>query len=209
MSTSSLTQLGLAMSSVEVAKLCEKEHKNVLRDIREISTGSELSALFRSSTYVDAKGESRPCYLCTKEGSLLLVTGYSVPHRLRLIRRWQELEEAQKPKTTGDVLVQMALAYREHEARLADHDDRIHRVEAKQTAFEEGFKFFTIMGYAAYKGFPAISLTEAQQAGRKAAVLSKKQGIPIDKVRDPRFGQVGSYHESVLEDVFADLIDGQ
>ena len=54
----------LTVDSREVAKMLEKEHKNLLRDIRkyeEILTSSNLSPteFFIKSTYCDVKGEMR------------------------------------------------------------------------------------------------------------------------------------------------------
>ena len=54
----------LVVESREVAKMLEKEHKNLLRDIRkyeEILTSSNLSPteFFIKSTYCDVKGEMR------------------------------------------------------------------------------------------------------------------------------------------------------
>lgn len=62
------------MDSRDVAKMVEKQHKNLIRDIsryiKDIETGSDLSPLnfFIESNYEDAKGEVRKCYLLTKQG---------------------------------------------------------------------------------------------------------------------------------------------
>ena len=62
------------MDSRDVAKMVEKQHKNLIRDIsryiKDIETGSDLSPLnfFIESNYEDAKGEFRKCYLLTKQG---------------------------------------------------------------------------------------------------------------------------------------------
>ena len=53
--------------------MIDKSHKNLLADIRtyiDYLTGSNFSPLdyFIESSYVDAKGEERPCYQCTKKG---------------------------------------------------------------------------------------------------------------------------------------------
>jgi Rha family phage regulatory protein len=59
--------------SREVANIVNKQHKNLLADIRNYSnvlTGSKISPLdfFIESAYVDSKGETRPNYLLTKQG---------------------------------------------------------------------------------------------------------------------------------------------
>ena len=85
------------MSSREIAELTGKTHKNVIRDIRtmieQLEDGSNLShEVFQQVT--DSRGYASE-YLLTKNQTLLLMTGYSVPLRQKLINRWQELEEQQ------------------------------------------------------------------------------------------------------------------
>jgi Rha family phage regulatory protein len=64
----------LYTDSREVAKMVEKDHAHLMRDIKGyidiISTNPELDSLdfFISNTYQDAKGETRPCYDITRRG---------------------------------------------------------------------------------------------------------------------------------------------
>lgn len=62
-------------------------------------------------------------------------------------------------------------------------------------------KHFTVMGFANLVG-KSIDIKEASNLGRKCAKLSRSQGLIIGDIKDPRFGVVHSYHESVLESVF-------
>lgn len=65
-----------AIDSREVAEMVEKQHKNLLADIRgyikimEKTNGLNFQPVdfFIESSYVDGKGETRPCYLITKKG---------------------------------------------------------------------------------------------------------------------------------------------
>lgn len=59
--------------SREVAFAVEKEHRFLLRDIRGYidhlnETNFAPVDFFIENTYTDSKGETRPCYLCTKRG---------------------------------------------------------------------------------------------------------------------------------------------
>ena len=82
------------MSSLEVAELTGKQHKHVLRDIRNIvkSLSPELRLGFKSSTYKDSTGKANRCYNLDKDSTLCLITGYDVNARMKIIKRWQELE---------------------------------------------------------------------------------------------------------------------
>ncbi|WP_375677054.1 MULTISPECIES: phage antirepressor KilAC domain-containing protein [unclassified Bartonella] len=80
------------MSSIEIAEVCSKQHKNVMRDIKQIFNELKFEPVDFIGTYVDAKGESRPCYNLPKRECLILVSGYSTALRAKIIDRWQELE---------------------------------------------------------------------------------------------------------------------
>lgn len=64
------------IDSREVAEMVEKDHKNLLADIRGyikiMENANELNFqpvdFFIETSYQDRKGETRPCYLITKKG---------------------------------------------------------------------------------------------------------------------------------------------
>jgi phage regulator Rha-like protein len=89
----------------------------------------------------------------------------------------------------------------------AAQQDSIKRIEAKQSAIENGAAYFTVIGYGTWRGI-TFSLTDAAALGRRASTLSKAAGIAVDAVRDPRFGKVNSYHESMLEAALSGLHGG-
>ena len=69
------------MTSLEIAELTGKQHKNLMRDIRNMEPAWENIAglKFELGSYKDANGQLRPCYVLTKTECLY-------------IARWQELE---------------------------------------------------------------------------------------------------------------------
>lgn len=82
------------MSSREIAELTGKRHDHVMRDIRDMLSqlhGEEALPKFGGS-YVGQDNTSRPCFHLPKRETLILVSGYSVELRARIIDRWQELE---------------------------------------------------------------------------------------------------------------------
>ena len=81
------------MSSLEIAELMNKQHKNVIRDIKSLIEQEAINGLsFELVDYKDAKGEARPMYLLDFEATMTLITGYDAKRRSVVIKRWQELE---------------------------------------------------------------------------------------------------------------------
>lgn len=87
------------MSSREIADLCEKQHAHVMRDIRAMLAElyGEGDASKFGGVYRGANGEDRPCFHLPKRETLILVSGYNLAMRARIIDRWQELEAQARP----------------------------------------------------------------------------------------------------------------
>jgi len=86
----------VTMSSREIADLTGKEHRNVLADIRKMLDDLGKSYAEFSAVYKDQQLIARPCFNLPKRETLILVSGYSVELRAKIIDRWQELEEARQ-----------------------------------------------------------------------------------------------------------------
>lgn len=85
----------LVVSSRIIANGLGKRHDNVLRDLDNILTHSEMSALILPSNYTDNKGEIRREYLLTKDGFLLYmfsIRGYE-EFKLAYIREFDRMKE--------------------------------------------------------------------------------------------------------------------
>lgn len=87
-----------AMTSLEIAGLCEKRHDNVMSDIRNMLTLLNIQSPEFLGDYRDDKGRSYPCFHLPKDLCLTLVSGYNVVLRKRIIDRWLELEQRNQPK---------------------------------------------------------------------------------------------------------------
>lgn len=88
------------VTSLQVADAFEKEHKNVLADIRNtVSKCSEsfTGLNFQLSEYTDSTGRKLPMYILTKDGFMMLAMGYTTPEAMRVkeayIAKFNEMEE--------------------------------------------------------------------------------------------------------------------
>lgn len=110
-------------TSETVAKVFNKKHKNVLRDIREIleAGDEEFNRLnFGLVEYIDKKGEKRPMFEMTKDGFMLLVMGYrtkkAMAIKISYIKAFNYMAE-QLAKGGATLLEQYYQAIGEHKAK--------------------------------------------------------------------------------------------
>jgi Rha family phage regulatory protein len=90
----------VTMSSREIAELTGKRHADVMRDIRAMCIelqNADLRFVCKSSTYIAVNDQQYPQYELDKETSLTLLLGYDAAARMRVVKRWQELESNQSP----------------------------------------------------------------------------------------------------------------
>ncbi len=86
------------MTSLEIAELTGKQHKNVMQAIRNMEPAWEktcgLKFQLTSRTIVQPNGGTRevPCYSLTKTECLYIATKFNDEARARLVLRWEELE---------------------------------------------------------------------------------------------------------------------
>ncbi len=93
MKIESLTK-GQRMTSLEIAEVTGKRHKNVMRDIRAMEPAWEkITGLkFELSEYKDPTGRRLPYFSLTKTECLYIATKFNDEARARLVLRWEELE---------------------------------------------------------------------------------------------------------------------
>ena len=95
-----LVLVNQGMSSLDVAELTGKNHKDVMRDIRSLLHRGLSQRNFALSSYrqPQPRGGHKdvPCYNLTPKGCLILASGYDALLREKIINRLEELEMARK-----------------------------------------------------------------------------------------------------------------
>lgn len=98
------------ITSIEIAELAGREHKSVMRSIREMEEGwvkicgCKFALTSREVQQPNGGTREVPCYELTKRECLYIATKFSDEARAKLIIRWEELET--KERTGGFVVPQ-------------------------------------------------------------------------------------------------------
>ena len=197
------------LNSREVAEMVGKDHSNLIKDIRRYTdylneVNFNSVEYFKEDTYMDAKGETRICYLISKKGCEFIahkLTGQKgAEFTAKYIERFHEMQDKlQNPMTELEALQMAVNRMVEQERRLRSVEDRIDMIEAKTTTSPN--EYFTIAGFASIRK-QKIDVNKACFLGRKAARLSKEWDYDIGKTSDPRYGTVNTYHVDILNRVF-------
>lgn len=119
----------LTMTSREIAELTGKEHKNVLADIRKMLDDlGDTSADF-SADLPDSYGRPQAGFRLPKRETLILVSGYSVAMRAKIIDRWQELEAQPRALDPANLskleILQMAIQSEQERERLVGEKAKV------------------------------------------------------------------------------------
>jgi len=103
----------VTITSKEISELTGKLHSNIMVDCRKLDDAYEnLGQLkIQLGSYKDIQNQQRPMFTLTKMQTMDLMTGYSIELRIKVNRRWEELENAKQfnlPKTYSEALRQLA-----------------------------------------------------------------------------------------------------
>jgi phage regulator Rha-like protein len=132
------------MTSKEIAELTGKNHADVMRDIRNLQDQVGTESIFALSFIINElpNGGSKqlPMYSLDKKQTLLLISGYNALLRLKIINRWEELENKNLESYKVEDPIERAKAWiREQEAIKL----QIQEANAQKTIAENKIKLLT------------------------------------------------------------------
>ncbi|WP_220275394.1 Rha family transcriptional regulator [Pseudomonas aeruginosa] len=205
----------VTMTSREIAELTGKQHKHVIRDIREMLDALEKDGpvLGHVREEKDSRGYTENFHL-DRELTETLVTGYSIPLRHKVIRRLHQLEEqvAQPaiPQTLPEALrlaadlaekCQQLAAERDHaiatkaqigsrrEAQaMAAASSAVRQVRRLENELGRGTRFATVTAVEIATGtkYPFNAYVHLRK-------WCKANGVQPEIVPDRRFGEVKAW----------------
>ncbi|MCF3934312.1 Rha family transcriptional regulator [Acuticoccus sp. M5D2P5] len=193
----------VTMSSLEIAEQTGKRHDNVMRDIRSIlvELHGEADALTFEGIYLDAYGREKPCYQLPERELMILLTGYSIPLRAKVIDRWKELEEAANNSERSKLNLDRSSG----SGSLSVAESLQIVREAKDVGGAQAAK----EAWLALDNLPKIpsfaNASEPEAARRYPQIgghpLKAGQGVTTTRLRHPiRFPDVPSFVASVIRD---------
>lgn len=126
----------LTMSSREIAELTGKEHKNVIRTIKDLLAAEILDAQIEPLKF-EYRGQWFDYYELKKRDSLILVALLSPEFTAHIVDRWQELE-CQSKQHNVDINNPHALR-----KALLEYTGQVIELEHKNTGLEKSIKVIT------------------------------------------------------------------
>lgn len=114
----------LLTTSLNVAEVFGKEHKNVLKDIRELDCSDEFNRLnFEPISYEDSYGRSQSAMAITRDGFSFLVMGYTgkkaAQFKEQYITKFNQMEQKLKANAPQNYIEALkALIAKEEQALL-------------------------------------------------------------------------------------------
>ena len=116
------------ITSLEVADMVGKPHNDLMKDFRRYTSQFNEGNIshvefFTENTYLDKKGQERPCYMVTKKGCEFIahkMTGVKgTEFTAKYINRFHEMEDViQKPKSPMQLLEMEFAALKEVDSKV-------------------------------------------------------------------------------------------
>ena len=173
------TEEKLTMTSREIAELTGKSHNHVMRDIRammaELEGSPNLDSVCKSTTYNGSNGQSYNQYELDKDTCLTLLLGYDAVARMKVVKRWQELEsKVQKPMTQIEVLLASVQMLADVEKRLVATEQQSKQVQGAVAAIESDLEDVKNTNILDHCPTHAESITAIRERMNKMYGLSMK-----------------------------------
>ena len=216
-----LTARVLTISSREIAELTGKEHKNVVRTIKDLISAEILDAQIEPLKF-EYRGQWFDYYELSKRDSFVVVARLSPEFTAHIVDRWQELEQKLNPvfnlpqdlpsalRALADTHEQLQKAQFEHEiavktkAHISDKKTATAMATASN-AVQENQRLKDQIGQSKKN---ATTLSVERMTGKTYTwqplnKWCKAHGVKPQKVHDERYGKVNTYPFQAWMDIYS------
>ena len=200
-------------SSRKVAAHFKKEHKHVIRDIKNLGCSDEFSqSNFEPSDYIDSRGKKQPKYILTFDGFMFLAMGYTGENAAKLkedyikaFNKYKDIAVGNLTTFQNDPFIALRMKQINMEKDIQDikkdagkNDKRINLLEAK---IDQNIDYVTIRGYCNINKIK-LSRNSMGRLGMKCVKKSREMGVEYSQVKDEREGHVNIYRSDIIDIVY-------
>lgn len=187
------------MTSLQIAEITGKQHKSVMRAIRNMESawenicGRKFALTSQKVEMPNGGFREEPCYALNKTECLYIATKFNDEARAKLVLRWQALEEAEKARQP-----KVPTSFKEALLLAAAQQEQIERqqllIEQKTEQLDESKEWFSIKRWAQLH-----RKNWRNYKWRVLKALSFELGFEPKKIFDANYDEVNIYHRSVFE----------
>ena len=187
----------IRMDSREIAELTGKRHDHVIRDIENMLDGLQLGRPSFGASYQSEQGKEVKCYRLPYRETMILISGYSIELRAKIVDRWMELEAEKKkeiPDFSNPAEAARAWADAYEQKQLAEEKTKSLQIELDQEKSWYSVKRVQAMGY-----LKDMNSRKVWGPLKKWCIANNQQ---IREIFDANYGTVKTYHASAWEAVY-------
>ena len=188
----------LTMTLKEITDLLDVEHNKAMNKVEKMAEDPEFGTVAKTSTVYNDKGQTIQTYQLNKRQSIAVASRLNTALLMRIIDRWQELENQSKPAMPTTYIAALeALIASEKAKELA-----LLQVDELQVELDESRAYCTIKRFAF---FNKIDWRDLSWKKLKAAHI-RITGEDVHKIFDANFPDgVNAYHKEAYAEVYPTL----
>ena len=188
----------LTMTLKEITDLLNVEHNKAMNKVEKMAEDPEFGTVAKTSTVYNDKGQTIQTYQLDKRQSIAVASRLNTALLMRIIDRWQELENQSKPAMPTTYIAALeALVASEKAKELA-----LLQVDELQVELDESRAYCTIKRFAFYN---KLDWRDLSWKKLKAAHI-RITGEDVHKIFDANFPDgVNAYHKEAFAEVYPTL----
>ena len=188
----------LTMTLKEITDLLNVEHNKAMNKVEKMAEDPEFGTVAKTSTVYNDKGQTIQTYQLNKRQSIAVASRLNTALLMRIIDRWQELENQSKPAMPTTYIAALeALVASEKAKELA-----LLQVDDLQVELDESKAYCTIKRFAF---FNKLDWRDLSWKKLKAAHI-RITGEDVHKIFDANFPDgVNAYHKEAYAEVYPTL----
>lgn len=188
---------GETMSSREIAELTGKRHDHVCRDIVNLEMNYENMSLPKvgERQYQNERGRWYTEYMLTKIQCFDLMTGYSAELRIKVNRRWEELEKK-------NILPDFSNPAEAARAWATEYEKKItaeQKAKTLQIELDQEKSWYSVKRIKALGLLPDMKVHNIWRPLKKWCI---ENNVQIRSIFDANYGDVKTYHADAWKAVY-------